>query len=143
MASTASRYVERYGLGWVSTWRFEPWNEPDHACNSDRKLDQGIDCDLDSWLEMYEASSRAISSVSNKLLFGGPNTGGSTLSSTPNFLDGLLKRVNETQGQLKLDFISWHAKGTVLPQKEASARMVLENDENICELLWARLYSLP
>ena len=71
--------------------RFEPWNEPDHACNMQRKLDVGIACDLPSWLAMYAASSRAITAVSPLLQFGGPNTGGSTLGSA--YFDALLERV--------------------------------------------------
>ena len=63
VASVAARYVARYGLEWVAGWRFEPWNEPDHACNLERRLDEGIACDLPSWLQMYEASSLAIASV--------------------------------------------------------------------------------
>jgi L-iduronidase len=109
------RYMERYGLEWVRTWRFEPWNEPDHACSMTRKLDAGITCDLPSWLAMYAASSRAISEVSPLLQLGGPNTGGSTMTSP--FFDALLASVNASHGgsaPLKLDFISWHEKGSVL-----------------------------
>ena len=35
--------------------------------------------------------------VSPRLRFGGPNTGGATLSSTPNFLHALLERVNASR----------------------------------------------
>ena len=32
VATLVKRYIGRYGLDAVATWRFEPWNEPDHGC---------------------------------------------------------------------------------------------------------------
>jgi hypothetical protein len=137
----ARRYTRRYGLAWTRTWRFEPWNEPDHACNLQRKLDVGIACDLPSWLATYAASSYALAAVSDTLQLGGPNTGGSTLTSSPSFLDRLLQRVNAsrhstTEALLKLDFISWHHKGTVeLPsgQRIATSQRITTLDLEIVE----------
>eukprot|EP00966_Prymnesium_polylepis_P222619 5150011-Prymnesium_polylepis.1 len=149
VGAVARRYTERYGLEWTRTWRFEPWNEPDHACNMERKLDTGIACDLASWLSMYEASSDAIVAVSPLLQMGGPNTGGSTLSS-PSFLDALLERVNASQqrragGPLKLDFISWHHKGTMVQpsgDKVATSQHITSGDVEIIEHIRAKFPTL-
>ena len=32
VATLVKRYIGRYGLEAVATWRFEPWNESDHGC---------------------------------------------------------------------------------------------------------------
>ncbi|KAH3707956.1 hypothetical protein DPMN_067377 [Dreissena polymorpha] len=29
VTQTAQRYIDQYGVGWVSQWNFETWNEPD------------------------------------------------------------------------------------------------------------------
>lgn len=40
-----SRYSRRFGASVVELWRWESWNEPDHNCNSQKKMKANIDCD--------------------------------------------------------------------------------------------------
>eukprot|EP00038_Savillea_parva_P011472 m.197777 g.197777 ORF g.197777 m.197777 type:complete len:726 (+) comp20217_c0_seq1:47-2224(+) len=113
VTAICQRYVDKYGLDVVARWRWEAWNEPDHACNSRSKMNAGIDCDLDSWLAYFDACARGVKAVSPRMLWGGPGSGGATLT-TP-FLAGMLKHVAGANGSNRtaLDFIQWHDKGAL------------------------------
>lgn len=88
-------------------------SEPDHNCNSKSKFKAGIDCDLDSWLNYFDACARGIKSVSPRFLWGGPGSGGAT--STTAFLTAMIKHVAAANGSnsTALDFIQWHDKGVL------------------------------
>lgn len=59
--------VDRYGIGEVSKWYFEVWNEPN--------LDHGFfDGTKSDYFELYKITALAIKSVSGKLRVGGPAT---------------------------------------------------------------------
>jgi len=70
----------------------------------------GIDCDIDSWLGYFDACARALKRVSPRLQWGGPGTGGATMT-TP-FLTSMIKHVAAAAGTntTALDFIQWHEK---------------------------------
>ena len=80
----ASRYIGRYGAAVVALWRFETWNEPDHGCNSVKKMKSNIDCDQQAWLGYWDACSDGLQQASpagTPLVFGGPGSGGDTATS--------------------------------------------------------------
>jgi L-iduronidase len=119
VSAIAARYVGRYGLDTVRAWRWETWNEPDHACSKEMKAN--IKCDYPSWQQYYDASAQGLMDVHPDLIFGGPGTGGDTLSNG-DFLTGLIKHVaNSTKytadrglpRTTKLDFLQWHGKGVL------------------------------
>ena len=65
--STVQHWVDRYGLDEVRQWRFEVWNEPNlvpHFWTGTRT----------QYFELYEATARAVKSVDEQLLVGGPST---------------------------------------------------------------------
>ena len=65
--STVQHWVDRYGLDEVRQWRFEVWNEPNlvpHFWTGTRT----------QYFELYEATARAVKSVDERLLVGGPST---------------------------------------------------------------------
>ncbi|WP_309134717.1 beta-xylosidase [Cellulomonas sp.] len=64
---TVQHWVDRYGLDEVRQWRFEVWNEPNlvpHFWTGTRT----------QYFELYEATARAVRSVDERLLVGGPST---------------------------------------------------------------------
>jgi L-iduronidase len=59
----AQRYADKHGLETIQKFRWEPWNEPSHCCKPERKLDENIECDLDSWINYVNATGRVLSRV--------------------------------------------------------------------------------
>ena len=66
--------------------RWESWNEPDHGCNSDRKMDSEIDCDQAGWLGYWDACVDGLQDGSPEvhMILGGPGTGGDTQNTAGN-----------------------------------------------------------
>lgn len=65
--ATVQHWVDRYGIDEVRQWRFEVWNEPNlvpHFWTGTRT----------QYFELYEATVRAVRSVDDRLLVGGPST---------------------------------------------------------------------
>eukprot|EP00041_Stephanoeca_diplocostata_P022921 m.554287 g.554287 ORF g.554287 m.554287 type:complete len:240 (+) comp22177_c0_seq1:980-1699(+) len=50
--TVATRYIQRFGVDVVRTWRWESWNEPDGECK--RNLSAGIVCDLASFCAYFD-----------------------------------------------------------------------------------------
>jgi len=132
VATLIQRYIGRYGLDAVATWRFEPWNEPDHGCNE--KLKWHIECDQSSWLGYWDAcvAGLADGSPGRKLLWGGPGSGAGTTTSwvLPALLNHL-QELEKSNGSYHCDFIQWHSKG-VLPGMPSYA---LSDGNNKCNTL--------
>lgn len=84
--------IRRYGAEEVRTWYFEVWNEPDLAC-----FFKG---DMKDYFRLYAATVRALKSVDEKLIVGGPATTCSKY--IPEFLD-FCRREN-----VPVDFVSTH-----------------------------------
>ena len=90
----AQHLVERYGIGEVSQWYFEVWNEP----NID--FWGGIPRQK-SYFDLYAHTARALKSVSPRLRVGGPATAAA---------DWVSDFLNFTaQNHLPVDFVSTHA----------------------------------
>jgi xylan 1,4-beta-xylosidase len=85
-------WVERYGLGEVSRWPFEVWNEPNlTAFGSGRQSD---------YFELYRHTVTAIKSVAAELQVGGPATAANAW--IDDFVGFCVKN------RLAVDFISTH-----------------------------------
>lgn len=103
----------RYGSGWVSGWKFESWNEPDHK-------DFGhLTMTPQEFLVYYDATSEGLRMnhpTCRPHKFGGP--GGSCRH--PRFIQychGLMQHADNgtnfitgRANDVKLDFISFHKK---------------------------------
>jgi L-iduronidase len=157
----ASRYIARFGAPVVRTWRWESWNEPDGQCG--KNLTVGIKCELDTFLQYFEATAKALRATDEKLVFGGPASDGSK-----QFLIGLVKQCtgkNNSARQLvsadtcrRIDFLNAHLKGeedaeaitrselpVALWVQENTKGTVLEgvrwgNDEADPKVGWSHLY---
>lgn len=67
VTATVEHWVDRYGIDEVRHWPFEVWNEPNlvpHFWTGTRT----------QYLELYEATARAVKSVDPALRVGGPST---------------------------------------------------------------------
>ncbi|MFL5667010.1 MAG: GH39 family glycosyl hydrolase, partial [Ktedonobacteraceae bacterium] len=93
----AEHLVERYGIEEVSRWGFEIWNEPNLEV-----FWTGAQAD---YFRLYDIAARAIKSVDNRLLVGGPAT------AAAEWVADFLNFVR--QQHAPLDFISTHTYGNL------------------------------
>ncbi len=84
--------INRYGADEVRTWYFEVWNEPNLSC-----FFKGS---MQDYYRLYAATVRALKSVDNKLMVGGPATTKS--NHLTEFLD-FCKKEN-----VPVDFVTTH-----------------------------------
>jgi xylan 1,4-beta-xylosidase len=89
--------VERYGIEEVSQWGFEVWNEAN--------LKVFWTGTQEEYFRLYEIAARAIKSVDQRLLVGGPS------SAAAEWVVDLLEFVRREQ--LPLDFVSTHTYGNL------------------------------
>ncbi|XP_051923594.1 alpha-L-iduronidase isoform X2 [Hippocampus zosterae] len=107
---TAKRYIEKYGLGSVSQWNFETWNEPN---NHDF---DNVSMSIQGFLNYYDACSEGLRAASDLLRFGGP---GDSCHSPPHspycwaMLQHCYNGTNYFTGEtgIRLDYIALHKKG--------------------------------
>lgn len=106
----AKRYIDRYGLGVVSQWNFETWNEPN---NHDF---DNVTMSIQGFLNYYDACSEGLRAASTFLKFGGPGDSCHTPPHSP-FCWALLQHcyngTNFFTGErgVRLDYIALHKKG--------------------------------
>lgn len=83
--------VKRYGIGEVSGWNFEVWNEPNIAFWAGTQ---------EEYFELYRQSALAVKAVNKRLQIGGPST--AQLAWIPDLI-----RYCDGKG-IPLDFVSTH-----------------------------------
>lgn len=106
----AKRYIDEYGLGSVSQWNFETWNEPN---NHDF---DNVTMSIQGFLNYYDACSEGLRAASSLLKFGGP---GDSCHSPPHspYCWALLQHChngkNFFSGEtgVRIDYIALHKKG--------------------------------
>ncbi|KAL3063063.1 hypothetical protein OYC64_002780 [Pagothenia borchgrevinki] len=106
----AKRYIEQYGLGTVSQWNFETWNEPN---NHDF---DNVSVSIQGFLNYYDACSEGLLTASSLLKFGGP---GDSCHSPPHspycwaMLQHCFNGTNYFTGEtgVRIDYIALHKKG--------------------------------
>ncbi|XP_063873952.1 alpha-L-iduronidase-like isoform X2 [Scylla paramamosain] len=129
VGQTAARYVELFGLDWVSTWRWETWNEPDH-----HDFDN-LSFTVQGFLNYFEACRAGLLDVSPRLRLGGP--GGSCRD--PSFSRmcwALLDHCDRRAPARCLDYISVHKKGqedadSILTQELLTSAMIRSTFTNL------------
>ena len=92
----AKHLVERYGIGEVSQWYFEVWNEPniDFWAGDPKQA---------TYFELYDHTARALKTVSLKLRVGGPATAQAA------WADQFIKHCSDNK--IAVDFVSSHVYG--------------------------------
>ncbi len=105
---TVQYYVQRYGAEEIRTWYWELWNEPDNP-----GFFRGS---IKDYCKMYDFAVAGAVQALETIKIGGPG-----LATNPKFLDKFLRHCaggkNKASGGrgTRLDFISFHAKGTDWP----------------------------
>src|SRR5580698_2156626 len=92
----AQHLIERYGIGEVSQWYFEVWNEPNIDFWTGRPAQS-------TYFELYDHTARALKAVSERLRVGGPATAQAA------WVGDLI--AHATQNNVPLDFVSTHVYG--------------------------------
>lgn len=115
--------VERYGIERVAGWHIHCYNEPDIKAFFLSQYENSQDRQrIDEYCKMYEAFTKGVLRVSDKLTIGGP-----ALARKTDFLDGFLAFVKEKG--LRLDYIALHNYGTYPKYlKDGSARLTVQNN---------------
>lgn len=126
----AKRYIDKYGLGRVSQWNFETWNEPN---NHDF---DNLTVSIQGFLNYYDACSEGLRAASSRLRFGGP---GDSCHSPPHspycwaMLQHCYNGTNYFTGEtgVRIDYIALHKKGGgfSLPILEQELQTVKEIQE--------------
>ncbi len=97
----ARHLIARYGLAEVSRWYFEVWNEPNIGFWA------GVPKQA-TYFQLYDATARALKSVSPRLRVGGPST--AQAAWVPAFIAHCAKN------HVPLDFVSTHVYGNDSPR---------------------------
>ncbi|XP_056603372.1 LOW QUALITY PROTEIN: alpha-L-iduronidase [Triplophysa dalaica] len=136
---TAKRYMLKYGLGSVSQWNFETWNEPN---NHDF---DNISVSLQGFLNYYDACSEGLRAASPLLKFGGPGDSCHSPPHSPYCWEMLQHCYNGTnyftgESGVRLDYIALHKKGggSTLPILQQEVATVQEIQQR-----FPRLRSVP
>jgi xylan 1,4-beta-xylosidase len=106
----AQHLIERYGIGEVSHWYFEVWNEPnlDFWAGDPRQS---------TYFELYDNTAQTLKKVDRRLRVGGPATAQAA------WADAFIAHVE--QNQVPADFVSTHVYAN------DTAKDVFGTDENI------------
>ncbi|XP_028658424.2 alpha-L-iduronidase [Erpetoichthys calabaricus] len=126
----ANRYINKYGLEYVSQWNFETWNEPN---NHDF---DNVSMTIQGFLNYYDACSEGLKEASPCLLFGGPGDSCHFPPQSP-YCWALFKHcyngTNYFTGEtgVRLDYIALHKKGgghslKILEQEWETAQKIQE-----------------
>ncbi|KAL4660837.1 alpha-L-iduronidase [Arapaima gigas] len=107
---TARRYIEKYGLDYVSQWNFETWNEPN---NHDF---DNVTMSIQGFLNYYDACSEGLRDASPTLRLGGPGDSCHSYPHSPYcwaLLEHCHNGTNFFTGEtgVRLDYIALHKKG--------------------------------
>lgn len=106
----AQHLVDRYGIGEVSQWYFEVWNEPNIDFWTGRPAQQ-------TYFELYDHTARALKYVSPLIRVGGPATAQAA------WVGDMI--AHATEKNVPLDFVSTHVYGN------DSAQNVFHDDHPI------------
>ncbi len=117
ISAFARHLVDRYGIGEVSQWYFEVWNEPN----------------LDFWtgnpkqstyFELYDHTARAVKSVDSRLRVGGPATAQAA------WADVFIQHC--TDKNVPVDFVSSHVYANDTGQDVFGASEDVPRDRMVC-----------
>ena len=116
----AQHLVDRYGIGEVSQWYFEVWNEP----NID--FWNGIPRDR-SYFDLYAHTARDLKGVSPQLRVGGPATAAAS------WITEFLKYVGDNH--VPIDFVSTHGYADDTVEDLFGTHEDIPMDERVCRAL--------
>jgi xylan 1,4-beta-xylosidase len=113
----AQHLVERYGIGEVSQWYFEVWNEPN--------IDFWVgDPKQATYWELYDHTARALKAVNSQLRVGGPATAQAA------WADAFIKHCAEQK--VPVDFVSTHVYGNDKSEDVFGTRENIPRNQMVC-----------
>jgi xylan 1,4-beta-xylosidase len=117
MEAFAKHLVERYGIGEVSQWYFEVWNEPN--------LDfwGGAPKQATYW-ELYDHTARAFRAVSPRLRVGGPATAQAA------WVAAFIKHCHDDH--VPVDFVSTHVYGNDTAENVFGTHEQISRSQMVC-----------
>ncbi|XP_067897828.1 alpha-L-iduronidase [Heterodontus francisci] len=106
----AKRYIDMYGVTYVSKWNFETWNEPDH-----HDFDN-LTFTVQGFQNYYDACSEGLKDANTLLQLGGPGDSCHPPPHSPiswGLLNHCYNGTNFFTGEIgiRLDYIALHKKG--------------------------------
>jgi xylan 1,4-beta-xylosidase len=109
--------VDRYGIGEVSQWYFEVWNEPnlDFWAGGPRQS---------TYWELYDHTARAVKAVSSRLRIGGPATAQAA------WADAFIKHCVDSK--VPVDFVSTHVYGNDKAADVFATHDNIPRDQMVC-----------
>lgn len=113
----AQHLIDRYGIGEISQWYFEVWNEP----NID--FWAGVPKQA-TYFELYDHTARALKSVSPFLRVGGPAT------AAADWVDAFLAHTEKEH--VPVDFVSTHAYADDTVQNLFHNNEEVPMDDRVC-----------
>ena len=116
----AKHLVERYGVGEVSQWYFEVWNEPniDFWAGEPKQA---------TYFELYDHTARALKSISPLLRVGGPST------AAADWVDAFL--AHAVQQNVPVDFVSSHGYADDTVQNLFHNDEPVPMDQRVCRAI--------
>src|SRR5580658_9172162 len=113
----AQHLVERYGIGEVSQWYFEVWNEP----NIDFWVGEPKQA---TYWELYDHTARALKAVNSRLRVGGPATAQAA------WADAFIRHCADQH--VPVDFVSTHVYGNDKPEDVFGTSESIPRDQMVC-----------
>ncbi len=116
--------VDRYGYDAVSSWLWEPWNEPESPY---------FKGSVEEYCKLYDHFAYAVKQVVPEARVGGPHVTDPSWKNGDVFMKHFLEHcrsgTNAATGQTgsPIDFIAYHAKGTTRLDEEGRVEMNLRN----------------
>ena len=112
--------VNRYGIGEVSQWYFEVWNEPnlDFWAGNPRQA---------TYFELYDHTARAIKSVDPRLRVGGPATAQAA------WADVFIRHC--VDNNVPVDFVSSHVYGNDKAEDVFGTSETIPRDQMVCRAI--------
>lgn len=116
----ARNLVDRYGIGEVSQWYFEVWNEPNIDFWGGIPREQ-------SYFTLYDHTARALKSVNPRLRVGGPATAHAS------WIPAFLKHVSENH--TPIDFVSTHGYADDTVENLFGTNENIPMDDRVCRAI--------
>jgi len=116
----AKHLIDRYGIGEVSQWYFEVWNEPniDFWAGDPRQP---------TYFELYDHTARALKAVRPRLRVGGPATAQAA------WADAFIRHCSDNK--VPVDFVSSHVYGNDKPEDVFGTHETIPRDRMVCRAI--------
>ncbi|HEV2133418.1 MAG TPA: glycosyl hydrolase family 39 [Terracidiphilus sp.] len=118
MTAFAQHLVERYGIGEVSKWYFEVWNEPNIGFWSGKPAQK-------TYFELYDHTARALKAVNPRIRVGGPATAQAA------WVGDMIAHAESDH--VPLDFVSSHVYGNDTAENVLHQQRNISPHEMVCD----------